>query len=288
MDHDLKHESEEKNGAEDAKASHEVATIRRIYRLEALEKLREDVTSIIEHFMEDGFLESDGGARESDGGARESDGGARESDGGAREREFSESEPEMLPDQTFPEEQPVASSVYPAREVVTLSEANMDHDLKHESEEKNGAEDAKASHEVATIHGIYRPEALEKLREDVTSIIEHFMEDGFPVLDRFMEEFLESDGDTTESDGDTRESEFSESEPEMLPDQTFPEEQPVTSSVYPAREVVTLSEGKQTVAPEGKPQCRSSANAHNAHCVGHQMAVSSWCPPTPSGLFYNW
>lgn len=39
----------------------------------------------------------------------------------------------------------------------------------------------------------------------------------------------------------------------MLPDQTFPEEEPVASSVYPAREVVTLSEGKQTVAPEGKP-----------------------------------
>lgn len=147
----------------------------------------------------------------------------------------------------------------------------MDHDLKHESEEKNRAEDAKASHEVATIRRIYRLEALEKLREDVTSIIEHFMEDGFPVLDRFMEEFLESDGDTTESDGDTRESEFSESEPEMLPDQTFPEEQPVTSSVYPAREVVTLSEGKQTVAPEGKPSASEEREQESDPEIRPQM-----------------
>lgn len=154
------------------------------------------------------------------------------------------------------------------------TEANMDHGPKHKSKKINRAEDAKASHEAATIWRINRLEVFKKLREDVLSIIEQFMEDGFQVLDRLKEEFLESDGDTAESDGDTaesdgdtaesdgdaRESEFSESEPEMLPGQTFPEEEPVASSAdieqaarpEKTQAAVTLSGGNQTVAPEGK------------------------------------
>lgn len=148
------------------------------------------------------------------------------------------------------------------------TEANMEHGPKQKSKMKNRAEkskteaeDAKASQqEVATIQLIDRSEELKKLKEDLISIIEHFMEDGFQALDRLIEDFEESDGDTTES-------EFSESEPEMLPKQTFPEKEPVpstsdikqttrpekTQAVYPKRKVVTFSEGNQTVAPEEKP-----------------------------------
>lgn len=125
----------------------------------------------------------------------------------------------------------------------------MDHGPKHESE------DAKASHEAAIIWEI------KKRHEDALRKIEQFIEDGFQLLDRLKEEFLESDGDVTEGDGDAAKSEFSESEPEMLPGQTFPEEEPVASSAdieqatrpEKTQAAVTLSGGNQTAAPEGKP-----------------------------------
>lgn len=117
-------------------------------------------------------------------------------------------------------------------------------------------------HEVATIWRINRLEAFKKLHEDVMSIIEHFMEDGFQVLDRFKEEFLESDGDTAESDGDARESEFGESEPEMLPHQTFPEEEPVASSA---------DIEQATVAPEGKPSASEEREQESDPEIRPQM-----------------
>lgn len=200
------------------------------------------------------------------------------------------------------------------------TEANMDHDPKRKSKMKNRAEkskteaeDAKASQqEVATIQ-LIRLEELEKLREDLISIVEHFIEDNFQALDRFIEDFMEdsvqavnrliedcigndgdatekdgdareSDRDATESDGDATESEFSESEPEMLPEQTFPEKEPVASSadieqtarpertqaVHPERKVVTLSEGNQTVAPEGKPSASEEPEQDSDPEIGPQ------------------
>lgn len=126
----------------------------------------------------------------------------------------------------------------------------MDSNAKQKQRNQPGSKgkDATGSQQQETTPIIDRSEELKALREDLIDLLNHFMEDDFQTLDHLIEDFVDSEEDTTESDD----------EPETLAGQTLLEKKPAASSewkkhkVRPWKIAATFDKENQTSGSEMK------------------------------------